>query len=88
MASAAPTITSVTPSTGPSTGGTTIVLTGQHFIGITVLQFGSVEASSFTVNSDTQITAVSPAQNSGPVSIGMAKVANSELYGNGTFTYN
>lgn len=88
MASAAPMITSVTPSTGPSTGGTTVVIAGQHFTGITVLQFGSVPASSFTVNSDSQITAVSPAQSSGPVSLGMAKVANTQLYGNGAFTYN
>jgi large repetitive protein len=87
MASLPPTITAVTPSSGPSAGGTTIVLTGQHFTGMTVLQFGSVEALSFTVNSDSQITAVSPAQSSGPVSIGMAKVANSQLYGNGAFTY-
>jgi hypothetical protein len=87
MATVAPTITAVTPSSGPIAGGTTVVLTGKSFTGMTILQFGSVAAPSFTVNSDTQITAVSPAQSSGPVSIGMAKVANSQLYGNGAFTY-
>jgi hypothetical protein len=87
MATPAPTITNVSPSYGPSAGGTTVVLTGQFFTGATVLQFGSVAASSFTVDSDTQITAVSPAQSSANISIGMAKVANGQLYGNGTFTY-
>jgi len=53
MATPAPIITNVNPSTGPGAGGTTVVITGQFFTNITVLHFGSVAASSFTVNSDT-----------------------------------
>ncbi len=57
----APTITSSTPATGPTVGGTSVVITGTNFTGATAVQFGSANAASFTVSSATQITAVSPA---------------------------
>ena len=65
----APTITSVTPSTGPTTGGTSVAITGQGFTGATTVKFGSTSAPSFVVNSDTQITATSPAESGGVVDI-------------------
>jgi IPT/TIG domain len=58
-------ITSVSPTTGPLTGGTTVTITGTHFTGATKVVFGVVPATSFTVVSDTEITAVSPAQSDG-----------------------
>jgi hypothetical protein len=57
----APTITSLNPTTGTNSGGTSVVITGTNFTGATEVQFGGVNAASFTVNSATQITAVSPA---------------------------
>jgi hypothetical protein len=51
----------VSPSQGPSAGGTTVVLTGTDFTGATAVSFGATPATSFTVNSATQITAVTPA---------------------------
>jgi hypothetical protein len=53
----------VSPSSGPTAGGTTVTITGTGFTvtGTTVL-FGAVDATSFIVDSPTQITAVSPAQ--------------------------
>jgi hypothetical protein len=47
----------------PGTGrvGDTVVLTGLGLTGTTAVRFGSVSASSFTVDSDTQITATVPA---------------------------
>ncbi|MGK8522633.1 IPT/TIG domain-containing protein [Nocardia asteroides] len=55
-----PTLVSVTPGTGPVTGGTVVTITGTGFTGATGVFFGFLPAVSFTVNSDTQITAVTP----------------------------
>ena len=56
-----PTVTGVSPSSGPVTGGTTVTITGTGFSGATAVTFGATAATSKTVNSDTQITAVSTA---------------------------
>ncbi len=58
---AAPVVTGVSPSSGPTSGGTQVTITGSGFIGATVVDFGTTQAAGFTVGSDTQITAVSPA---------------------------
>ncbi len=54
----APTITSFAPGQGPV--GTPVAITGTAFTGAFRVSFGSVQAASFTVDSDTQITAVVP----------------------------
>jgi hypothetical protein len=59
---AAPAVTAVSPSSGPTSGGTTVTITGTGFSGATKVIFGTVLAGSFTVVSATEITAVSPAQ--------------------------
>ncbi|WP_246801360.1 IPT/TIG domain-containing protein [Bradyrhizobium genosp. L] len=56
-----PAVTSVSPGTGPSTGGTSVTITGKGFSGATSIMFGATGATGFTVNSDTSITATSPA---------------------------
>ncbi|WP_375502411.1 beta strand repeat-containing protein [uncultured Jatrophihabitans sp.] len=60
-----PAVTAVSPTSGPTTGGTTVTVTGTGFTGATAVLFGSVSATSFTVVSDTQLTAASPAQAAG-----------------------
>jgi hypothetical protein len=55
-----PTLTAISPTSGPVTGGTTVTLTGTGFTGATTVLFGILPATSFTVVSDTQITAVTP----------------------------
>ena len=57
---AAPTITSISPVTGPAAGGTLVALTGVGFTGALVVGFGSTQASSISVLSDTSMVAVSP----------------------------
>ncbi|MEU0071527.1 IPT/TIG domain-containing protein [Streptomyces sp. NPDC006332] len=57
---AAPVVASVSPSQGPAPGGTTVTVTGTGFTGATTVRFGAKPATSFTVDSSTQITAVSP----------------------------
>jgi alpha-tubulin suppressor-like RCC1 family protein len=54
---------------GPASGGTTVTITGTDLTGATAVKFGSASASSFTVNSATSITAVSPAQVGGSVDV-------------------
>ena len=50
---------------GSTSGGTSVTITGSGFTGTTRVAFGAVAAAGFTVNSDTQITAVFPAQAAG-----------------------
>jgi hypothetical protein len=56
-----PTVTGISPASGSAAGGTSVTITGTGFTNATVVSFGGAVASSFTANSDTQITAVSPA---------------------------
>ncbi len=58
-------------------GGTQVVITGSNFTGATAVQFNGIAATSFVINSDTQITAVVPAGNiAGPVSVASAPSSN------------
>ncbi len=56
-----PTVTGVSPSSGPAVGGTSVTITGAHFTHATAVKFGSTAAASFVVDSATEITAISPA---------------------------
>ena len=47
------------PNQGPTSGGNQVVITGTGFTGSTAVKFGTKNAS-FTVNSNTQITAIAP----------------------------
>ena len=58
---ALPTVTALSATTGPTTGGTPVKITGTNFAGATAVTFGSKAALRFTVNTDTSITAVVPA---------------------------
>jgi hypothetical protein len=55
-----PTVTSVSPTNGSPSGGNTAIITGTGFTGATAVQFGGIDANSYTVVSDTRITAVVP----------------------------
>src|SRR5207248_8334960 len=58
---AQPAVTSVSPSAGPTAGGTSVTITGTNLTGATAVNFGANAATGFTVNSATQITATAPA---------------------------
>lgn len=55
-----PNITSVSPAKGLFLGGTNVVITGTGFTGATSVKFGSANATSFTVDSDSRITVQAP----------------------------
>src|SRR6266403_5517724 len=56
-----PSVTSISPNSGPTAGGTPVTITGNNFTGATAVRFGGTAATSFTVNSATAITATAPA---------------------------
>jgi hypothetical protein len=74
--SAVPTLSSVTPSTGLVAGGGTLVtIRGNRFTGATAVAFGGTAATSFTVQSDGQIAAVSPAKAAGTYAVTVTNAA-------------
>ncbi|GGM62337.1 hypothetical protein GCM10007977_074890 [Dactylosporangium sucinum] len=83
---AEPAVTSVSPTSGPAAGGNTVTITGTGLTGATAVAFGADAATSFTVDSDTQITAVAPAHAAGTVDVevntpdGTATAANAYTY--------
>lgn len=62
-------ITRIAPSSGMTTGGTTVAVFGTGFMGATKVVFGAVPATKYTVVSGTEITAISPAQGVGTYNI-------------------
>ena len=61
---AAPTVTALYSANAPTAGGTTIIITGNNFVGpgaVTAVTFHTTAATSFTVVSNTEISAVVPA---------------------------
>ena len=88
FASANPTVTSLATTSGPSAGGTSVVITGTGFTGASAVVFGSTSATGFTVNSATQITATAPAGSAGTVDITVTTTGGTSATGAGDqFTY-
>lgn len=84
----APTITKVSPSSGPVPGGNTVSISGSGFTNATAVAFGSTIATSFTVVSDSTINAVVPSGPSagGTVSVLVAGPGGTSAAGT-TYTY-
>ncbi|MGX9774013.1 IPT/TIG domain-containing protein [Janthinobacterium aestuarii] len=64
-----PTITGVTPASGPASGGTAVTITGTGFTGVTALKFGANNGVAVTVVNATTMTATSPAGSAGTVNV-------------------
>ncbi|GIT79810.1 hypothetical protein LLS1_14790 [Leifsonia sp. LS1] len=64
-----PAITSISPDSGPETGGTAVTITGTGFTGATGVTFGGTAGTAFTVVNDTTITATTPAGTPGDVDV-------------------
>jgi IPT/TIG domain/Abnormal spindle-like microcephaly-assoc'd, ASPM-SPD-2-Hydin len=62
---ASPTITSISPTSGPEAGGTTVTITGTGLSGATAVTVGGKAVTSFSVIAATQISAVTPALGAG-----------------------
>ena len=70
-----PTVSGLSPTAGPSAGGTSVTITGTNFSPDATVKFGSVAATSVTVNSSTTITATSPKQGVGTVDVTVSNSA-------------
>jgi len=55
-----PAVSSLEPDFGPVAGGTSVKITGTDLNAASAVKFGSTPATGFTVESDTQITAIAP----------------------------
>jgi hypothetical protein len=55
-----PVITSITPAEGSVMGGAKVVIAGANFASVSGVSFGATPATSFAVDSETQITAIAP----------------------------
>lgn len=56
-----PTVTNISPSSGFASGGTSVTITGSGLNNATAIKFAATDATSFSVTSDIQATATSPA---------------------------
>jgi hypothetical protein len=65
----APSVTGVSPTSGPVAGGNTVTITGTGFVGDARVIFGSNAATSMTYKSQTRLTAVAPAESTGTVNV-------------------
>ena len=81
-----PRIDGVNPGTGPTAGGTTVTITGSGFNGTTQVYFGDKPATNYTVVSNTEIRATTPAGAAGPVDVRVVE-GNSTSTAPGGFTY-
>jgi hypothetical protein len=66
---AVPAVTSVSPNSGPTTGGTSVTITGTGFVSGATVKFDSSFATNVQIVSSTTITATSPAHTVGTVSV-------------------
>jgi hypothetical protein len=82
----APVVTSVTPSSGPPTGGQNVSIAGSNFFAGATVAFGTAAATGVTVVSTTQITCTTPAVAAGTVDVivttasGAGTLASGYLY--------
>jgi formylglycine-generating enzyme required for sulfatase activity len=81
-----PALASVSPASGPTTGRTTITLTGTNLTGATSVTVGGVAATGVTVLDATTVTAVTPAGTAGAKTVSVTTPGGTANLANG-FTY-
>ncbi|HEX9162606.1 MAG TPA: IPT/TIG domain-containing protein [Thermoanaerobaculia bacterium] len=81
-----PSIASFTPTTGTTSGGTVVAITGTNFASGATVKFGDAAAVSTTVNSSTSISAISPAHAAGDVTLTVTN-PDGQSAAFGTFTF-
>ena len=61
LGEALPSVTAISPQSGPTAGGGTVTITGLNLGAASAVRFGATAATTFTVESPTSITATAPA---------------------------
>ncbi|MGW0033093.1 IPT/TIG domain-containing protein [Streptomyces sp. NPDC003314] len=82
----AATVATVTPSTGPAAGGTTVTIKGTRLAGVTGINFGANPGTEFKVLSDTELRVKTPAGTAGAVNV-VAAADSGNVTKTGGFTY-
>jgi hypothetical protein len=84
----APTVTSVSPNTGPTAGGNTVTINGTGFVTGATVKFGTTAATAVTLVSGTQLTAKAPTHAAGIVNVRVSTPAGTSpiAFGN-RYTY-
>ncbi len=80
---ASPIVTSVTPSSGPIAGGTTVTIIGTNLTDTSSVMFGDFAGTSVTVVDATSVTVVTPAQAAGVVDVVLTTPGGSVSITNG-----
>lgn len=83
----APIITTFVPTSGPTTGGTNVLITGTNFSNNATVKFGSLNAVSVNVSSATSINATAPAQSAGSVAISVTNPDGQSATSTSLYTY-
>lgn len=87
IATTDPAITSVTPSTGTTIGGTEVDIRGTDFQDGAVVLFGGVPSPTVTTPASTQILATTPPGTAGAVSVQVMNPDSSGVTANAAFTF-
>jgi hypothetical protein len=70
-----PRLTSISPSSGSTAGGTVVTITGSGFTGTKDVQFGKKSGTALNITDDNHITIISPAHSPGSVPISITNPA-------------
>jgi len=87
-AASAPAVSGLGTNSGSTAGGTLVTVSGSGFTAADAVMFGAVPATSFTIISDSSVTAIAPAQAAGTVDVTLAgPTGNSVVGSSDQFTY-
>lgn len=70
-----PQVTSISPGSGPISGGTVVTVTGTGFVGVTAVTFDGTQGTAVSVVSPTQLTVTSPAHLAYPAHVNVTSSA-------------
>ncbi|MGA9800313.1 MAG: IPT/TIG domain-containing protein, partial [Terriglobales bacterium] len=83
----APTVSSILPNTGTTSGGTAVTITGTGFLSGATVTLGGMAATGVTVVSSTSITATTPAHTAGAVNVVVTNTDTQTGTLSGGYTY-
>ena len=82
-----PTVTSISPTSGTTAGGTSVTITGTNFISGATVTIGGSSCTSVVVVSSTSITCTTPSGTAGPRDVVVATAVSPNATLTGGFTY-